>query len=134
MTIKQVTTIDEIRAQAEPEVIEIPGFKAGAVIHVAVRMLDLTPKLLQLRVGNPLLAEAQKLAQEGLSKEDIAKRIDSGGSMGADMVQLLDEVTREALVAPTYEEITAICPMTFAQKLKVFHHVTGEPLLPFRGE
>jgi len=133
MAAKTVTPLDEIRAQAEPEIIEIPGFRPGAVINVKVRLLDLTPKLLQLRIGNPLLAEVQKLAQDGMGKDEIAAKLDSGGNI-ADMLPMLDEISREALVEPAYDEITSIHPLTLAQKMKIFSYITGaEELSPFRG-
>lgn len=128
---KKVSTLDEIRAQAEPEVIEIPGFRAGKSIAVRVRLIDLTPKLLELRVANPLLAEAQRMAQGGMTRDEIAAKLD--GPI-ADIVPMLDEIAKESLVEPTYDEIVAIHPLTLAQKLKLFSYATGEDVLgPFRG-
>lgn len=129
----KVTSLEEIRVQTEPEIVELPGFRAGTVINVKLRMIDLTPKLLELRVSNPLLAEAQKLAQEGVPKDQIAGKLDT--SSLTEIAPLLDTVAQEALMEPTYQEIMAIHPLTLAQKLKIFSSVLGEDLLlPFRSE
>lgn len=125
--MKRVTTLDEIRAQAESEIVEIPGFRAGSVIYVKLRMIDLTPKLLQLKIANPMLAEAQKLAQEGLNKEEIAAKLNPDSL--EDVLTLLDAVVKESIVEPTYDEIVAIHPLTLPQKLKIFSHVIGEGLI-----
>ncbi|MGV8164649.1 MAG: hypothetical protein ACLKAK_07315 [Alkaliphilus sp.] len=136
MTVLKVTPINEIKIQAEPEVITIPGFRSGATINVAVRMIDLTPKLLTLGIGNPLLAKAQDLAKEGLSQEEIAEKLGSGEQSDVtSMISLLDEIAKEALASPTYEEIMAIHPLTLPQKLKILSYIMSEETLdPFRDK
>lgn len=134
MADKRVTSLDDIRAQTEPQIVELPGFREGTYIYVKLRMVDITPRLMELRIGNPLLAEAQKMAKDGLTREEIAGRLDH--SAGAkDMLPLLDEIAKESMVDPTHAEITAIHPLTLMQKVKVFEYATGVgDLLPFRGE
>lgn len=124
MSDLNVTSLDEIRAQAAPQVIEIPGFKPGATIRVAVRPVDLTPHLLQAGIGNPLLAAVRG---EGAAPQE------------ADMTKILpvlDAVAREALAQPTYDELMAICPLTLPQKLAILNHALGgiAELQSFRGE
>jgi len=134
ITHKKVTSLDEIRAQAEPQIVEIPGFREGTTINVRLRMIDLTPRLMELKVGNPLLVEAQKLAADGVPKEEIATRLDSS-EISMEILPLLDEVAKEALVEPTYADIIAIHPLTLAQKLKILDYATGvDDLVPFRGK
>lgn len=125
--MKIVTTLEEIRLQAQPEIIEIPGFRMNSVINIKIRLIDLTPKLLELRIANPMLIEAQKLAQGGMSREEVASKLDN--SSFTDILSLLDVIVREAIVEPTYEEIIAIHPLTLPQKLKIFTHVIGEGTL-----
>ena len=138
MSEKQVTSLEEIRAQAEPEIIEIPGFRPGATISVAVQMVDLTPFILETGVGNPLLAVAMKKAQEGKTKEEIEQEVEQEAGNGLDMKALMpavDAIVKEALVQPSWEEITAIHPLTLDQKLAIFNHATGDTgrLASFRG-
>lgn len=123
-----VTSLEEIRVQAAPEIVELPGFRPGAVIHVQLRMIDLTPRLLELRVSNPLLAEVQKMAQSGMDKDDIAHKIDTGSLK--DILPLLEEISRDALVQPTYDDIVAIHPLTLSQKMKIFEYVVGGVTAP----
>ena len=136
MSNKRVTSLDEIRKQAEPEVIEIPGFRPGTTINVAVKAVDLTPFLLETGISNPLMAIVQKKTAEGKGKEEIAQEIEEKASEGIDTNKLLpaiDAIVKETLVQPTYEEITAIRDLTLDQKLTIFEYATGgNPLISFR--
>lgn len=141
--MKTITTLDQIRAQAEPNIIEIPGFRPGATISVAVRMVDLTPHILETGIGNPLVAVAAKKAREGKSKAQIEKEMEQmeqeSSGQGMDMQALLpalEAIVQEALVEPTYEEIVTIRPMTLDQKMAIFTYATGDAreLISFRGE
>jgi hypothetical protein len=123
MSDKKPISLEELKQIAQPDVIEISGFKAGETIAIAVKMVDLTPYLLELNIGNPV--------------------IDNKGKTGAgvelqikDIIPVLDEVVKEAMVQPTYEEFTSITPMTFDQKLQIFNYVMGdiEKLASFRKE
>jgi hypothetical protein len=118
----EITSLDEIRNQAEPEVIEIPGFKPGKTINVAVKPLDLTPYLLKLNIGNPLVVQNGAKPAEEIAIKDI--------------LPLLDEMVREALVNPTYDDIAAISPLTLQQKLAIFNYVMKDvvDLQSFRSE
>ncbi len=121
-----VTNLEEIRAQAAPQVIEIPGFRPGATIRVAVRLVDLTPHLLEAGIGNPLLAAAREKAGE---KPEAS--IDFGR-----LAPVLEAVAKEALAEPTYEQIYAVAPLTLQQKLAILNHVMGgiAEMRSFRGE
>lgn len=137
----KVTSIDEIRAQIEPEVIEIPGFKAGAIIAVLVGPVELTPQILALLVANPLVATATKRAKQGRpaaeTEEEMARDLKTHGSERlAELMPVMDAVAREALVQPTYEEIRALHPLTFFQLIAIFDHAIGSTgeLGFFRGK
>lgn len=136
MSTRKVTSLDEIRKQAEPEIIEIPGFRPGTTINVAVRMVDLTPYILETGIKNPLLAVVQKKTQEGKSKEEIAREVEKEVNGGIDVKAIMpaiDAVVEEALVEPTYREITSIRNLTLEQKLAIFDYATGGgALISFR--
>lgn len=131
----RVVTLEELREQAAPVLLELPGFRPGETFWVRVRPVDLSPILLaQQQLGNPLLAQAQGMAKAGLRKDEIAAQLNSGFDTRA-MPDLLDEVARLALAEPTYEDFVSVAPMTLEQKMRIFQHVTGESdLLPFRDE
>lgn len=118
----EVTSLEEIRSQAEPDIISIPGFKTDKTINVAVKPLDLTPYLLKLNIGNPLAVQNGTKPTEEIAIKDI--------------LPLLDEMVKEALVQPTYEDIVAIAPLTLQQKLAIFNYIMKDviDLQSFRSE
>lgn len=124
----RITTLEEIQQQAEPEIIELPGWKAGMSLIVRARLIDLSPLLLQIGIGNPLLASMR----EDESPQEIVKR--ASPDMLERMLPILDTVAEQALVEPTYADITAIQPLTLEQKLKVLEFAMGgESLLSLSG-
>lgn len=137
----KVTPIEEIEAQIEPEIIEIPGFKAGATISVMVGPVELTPEILALLMANPLVSMATKRAKEGKAtaetEEEMARDLKAhGGERFAELMPVMDAIAREALLQPTYEEIRAIRPLTFFQLIAIFTHAIGNmgELGFFRGQ
>lgn len=133
------TSLDEIRAQSQPYLLELPGFKPGTSINVIVRPIDITSTLLEAGISNPLMGRVMEKVRQGHSKEDIAEDIaadaENKGSALASMVPMLEQVARDALVEPTYEEITTITPLTLAQQLKILEAVSGDDTMSsFRDE
>lgn len=128
---RRPSTLDEIRTQAKPRVIEIPGFAPGATIAVAVRPVDLTAQLLTAGIGNPVLAAVRATRTEKATSEDIASDIDL-----QKLIPVLDAVARDALVEPTFEEIVSIAPLTLEQKLAIFNESLGgaDALARFRRD
>ena len=71
---KKVTPLEDVRAQAEPEVITIPGFRPATTINVQIRYVDLTPAILSTNISNPLLALAYQRAREGKTEARLHLR------------------------------------------------------------
>jgi hypothetical protein len=136
----KVTPIDEIRAQAEPDIIEIPGFRPGTTINVAVQpVLRLTPRLLAAGLVNPLIGSIREQAKTGAKAEDLEREAGVAiDEKGADaFLGFLDLIAQEMLVEPTYDQIAAIHPLTLEQELAIANHVLGnlgdlEALASFR--
>lgn len=127
-----VITLDEIRARARGEVIKIPDWDGRGTIKVRVRKIDLTPFLLQSgMVPNSLKVKAQEVfegrAPRKANVDDIELEMQK-------LIPTLDAIAKEALVEPTYEQITEILPLTLSQKLAILKYVTEEvrQLEPFR--
>ncbi len=143
---RRVTSLDEIRAQAEPDIIKIPGFKPGTTINVAVQPVDLTAPMLETGIGNPLLAVVEQKTRElrGRAPGEAVKEIRAAVEEAAkqeefrveDILPAIDAICKEALVEPTWDDIIAIRPLTLEQKLAIFDYATGgaEALIPFREE
>lgn len=125
-----VTSLDDIKAQLAPDIIEIPGFKPGTTINVRVKAVDPTPYILSTNLTNPLMAIATQRAKEGKSQADIKKELEqkvSEGKMDFEaLMPALDAVAKEALVEPTYEEITRIHPLTVFQKMAILDYALGD--------
>jgi hypothetical protein len=119
-----VTTLDEIRVQAEAAIIAIPGYRPGTVINVKVQPVDVTPYILGSGMVNPLMALALKGAKEGKTADEIRASLD--GKAAALLAPSLDNVCKEALLEPTWDEIVAIRPLTIGQKLAIFDWVSGD--------
>ncbi len=130
MTEKKVTTLEEIKKQAAPDVVEIPGFKPGTTINVAVQLIDLTPYLLELDIGNPLYEAAVMKAKLGEDKKAVADAVQKEAlKSGIDLkkvLPILDAVAKEALVEPRYEKIISIAPLTLEQKMAIFNYAIGD--------
>jgi len=119
-----VSTLEQIRAQAQPTLIEIPGFRPGTSIRVKVRPVDLTGALLEAGVGNPLVAQTLETGKAKVGPDELPH-----------ILELARAVSRQALVEPTYDDIAAIAPLTFEQHMAIFNHVTGQEVValgPFR--
>lgn len=140
------TSLDEIREQAKPTVISIPGFRPGTTINVAVQPVDLTPHILELGLGNPVLAAAIGAAANSGGDPEAATKAASDAATKAggeaslkQLAPLFDAVAQEALVEPTYDQIIEAAgrPLTLDQKLAIFDAATGggfQELRSFRGQ
>jgi hypothetical protein len=134
--------LDEIRSQLEPELVDIPGFKPGSFITVLVRCVDLTPHLLQIGLGNPLLDPVLKKANEVQNKgkpiEAVVTEVVSADPRRSleQVMPIVDAVVKESLVSPTLEEISEIHPLSWAQKSAIFQKAVGDLriLRSFRGK
>jgi len=128
----RVITLEEIRQRARGEVVEIPDWDGQGTIRVRLRKIDLTPIVLQAGLlPNNLKVKAQEMF-EGRPRP-------GGSDVDLDLQKLmpaLDAVAREALVEPTYQQITEILPLTLSQKLAILNWVTQDlqALEKFRGE
>lgn len=139
---KKITPLEDIRVQAEPEVITIPGFRPATTINVQIRYVDLTPAILSTNISNPLLALAYQRAREGKTEAEIAAEINSKHSSpdkdAAQVLQALTVLAEQALVSPTYKELTAIAPLNAEQLAAIYLYMLygerGEGLSSFRTE
>lgn len=131
MSEKQVTSLEEMRAQARGEVVTIPGWAPGQTVNVRVRQVDLTAAILAAGALPNVLASAlpgTENDQEG-APEPTPEQIEK-------LIPVLDAVAREALTEPKYDEIVSeAAPLTFEQKLAVFDAAIGNvrELRSFRG-
>ncbi|MBT9156847.1 MAG: hypothetical protein DDT37_01838 [Firmicutes bacterium] len=142
MDTKTVTSLDIIQSQAAPEVITIPGFRPGTVINVRIKYVDLTTAILETNISNPLLALAYQQAREGKSRQEIEDEVnrqsDTPAADAERVLASLSTLAQQALVEPTYEQLTAIAPLNAEQLAAVYLYMLygerGDGLSPFRDK
>lgn len=142
MVDRAVTPLDEIRCQTQPEIITIPGFRPGTTINVKIKYVDLTTAILETNISNPLIALACQKAREGKSRQEIEDEVNAQSETpAADTERVLKSLTalaRDALVEPTYEQLTAIAPLNAEQLAAIYLYMLygerGEGLSSFRDE
>ena len=131
-----VTSLEDMRAQALGEVVEIPGWVPGKVVHVRLRKVDLTAHILAAGPIPNILVGAVGEAfgdqpggapkNRAPSPEDIQQ-----------MLPVFEVVAREAMIEPKYDQVVAeVAPLTLDQKLAIFDYATGtlKAARPFRGQ
>ncbi len=133
-----VTSLDEIRAQLAGQIISIPGFKPDTEINVKIRPVDLTTYILKTNITNPLLAIAVQKVKDGKTPEEIEKdlreKLAKGDVDFSAMMPAIDAVVEEALVEPTFQQISEIAPLTLFQKMAIMDAAVGDVtgLISFR--
>lgn len=136
-----VITLEEIKQRAQGTVIEIPDWDGSGKIEARVRRIDLVTNIMKSGIlPNELRVVAEEVftgAQEGKIEEDLKKQL-----QGKENVKLeeffvaLDNMVKEALVEPKYDDVQAIYPLTMAQKMAIFFWLMEEveDLKPFRQQ
>ncbi len=142
MDTKTVTPLDTVREQVEPEVITIPGFRPGTTINVKIKYVDLTTAILETNISNPLLALAYQQAREGKSRQEIEDEVNrQSNTPAADAERVLaslNTLAQQALVEPTYEQLTAIASLNAEQLAAIYLYMLygerGDGLSSFRDK
>lgn len=97
-----VTTIEELRKYADGSEVELPGFTPEQPFVVRLRRPSLVELIVEGEIPNPLLGSAAKLFQDGVSQS-----LGYDGEQFRQTAEVLMQVAKACLVAPTFEEIKA---------------------------
>ncbi|WPD20177.1 hypothetical protein [Thermaerobacter composti] len=130
----RVITLEEIRQRARGEIVDLPDWDGQGTIRVRLRKVDLTPVILQHNfLPNALKVKVQEAFEGKPPRPAPAPEVDLDLHK---LMPALDAIAKEALVEPTYEQITEILPLTLTQKLAILEWVTKDlkALESFRGE
>lgn len=92
-----VTTIDQLKAAMEPELVELPGFAPDTTVTFRLRRANLRTMAQLGKIPNPLLAAAQKL-YEGV--------VTTAKTNFQDTAKVMNIVVASAMVEPTMEQLT----------------------------
>lgn len=125
--------LEALRRQRAPRVITIDGFDEGETIQVVIRPVDLEPEVLRLGIGNPV-ADAvarrhgiQPDGGDGQAPPNVGEQ---------QLLELVDRICQQALVAPTWQECEEAGGLLFRQKLAIVEAAAGriKELESFRGQ
>lgn len=126
---KQVTPLEAMQEQAKGRVVEIPGWVPGETINVRVRQADMTASMLKAGlIGNPVLAKLKDAfdGKEPLKAGDVGAVTAPALEALEAFLPVFEAVAAEALVEPTYQQITEqVASLTLEQKMSIFDVATG---------
>lgn len=125
----KVISLEELRLKAMGVPVEIPDWEPGKTIWVRAKPIDMTPYMLQFQALPNKLKTAAVEVFHGEDPERQAQAQRTVEELGQDsiaqMLPLLDQVARDTLTEPTFDEIQALLPMTLNQKMALFQHALG---------
>ena len=133
---KKVISLENIKEKAKGTIVEIPDWEPGKTINVRLRVIDVTPLMMETgTIPDELSVEVANMMEKG--EEVDPEKLGTDAKMNpTSFLPVLTAIAKEALVEPTYAEIEEIYPLTMQQKLAIFKFVTGgiEQIKPFREE
>lgn len=133
---ERAVTIAELQGFAKGFLIDIPSFVEGELIKVKVKRLDLTKDFLKRpEVTNFLTLPVVQKYQDNMTSEEIEKQLQD--EMGkqiqegntdtiTQLMPLLDDICKQALVEPTYEDFENSCGLTMQMKMSIFGWIVNE--------
>lgn len=120
----KVTSLAEMKDIAQP-IVPIPAWDNENEIHVRLRRVTLLSIIQSGQIPNDLLGVAQKVALKRQGTPESPIKQDDPDEVSR-FHQLLDEVAKQALVEPTYDEIVEhVAPLTDQQRLAIFTFATS---------
>ena len=126
---KRPISIEELKAIAQGQLLDIPGWEPDSTITVRVKRIDVTPQLMKMGTLPNLLRAAAKDAFDGQSEEEAVEATTAKVADGMnfdELIPMMDAMCREALVEPTFEQMEEICPLHFTQKFAIFNFLIAE--------
>lgn len=142
-TRRKPITIEQLKVLSQGILIDIPDYEGDGTIPVQVKRIDFSKEFLKDKLNLSTLLtkdiidklENSELSQEEREKE-VAKDIIKEGKQNeiTDLMPMVDDICRECLVKPTFEEFESVYPLTFQQKYFLFNWVIEgvKALKPFR--
>jgi hypothetical protein len=141
---KKPITLVELKQLAKGTIIDIPGYEDGTLIQVKVKKVDFTKELMSDKFSLTSLVSKDvidKMAttenqkdQENLIAGELAKEGKSDNLM--ELIPLIDDMCKQVLISPTWEEFEEIYPLTTNQKYAIFNWIVEglTDIKPFRKQ
>ena len=101
-----ITSLDQLQAIKQTEVIELPAFEDGTPLNVEVKKPNMMQLIAAGKIPNTLLSSAMELFN-GRAGEKMQKAADNAGDL-KDLVGLMNVIAEASLIKPSYKEIKKI--------------------------
>lgn len=101
-----ITSLDQLQAIKQTEVIELPAFEDGTPLNVEVKKPNMMQLIAAGKMPNTLLSSAMELFN-GRAGEKMQKAADNAGDL-KDLVGLMNVIAEASLIKPSYKEIKKI--------------------------
>ena len=102
----QITSLEQLQAIKQTEIIELPSFEDGTPLNVEVKKPNMMQLIAAGKIPNTLLSSAMELFN-GRAGEKMQKAADNAGDL-KDLVGLMNVIAEASLIKPTYKEIKKI--------------------------
>ena len=102
----QITSLEQLQAIKQTEIIELPAFEDGTPLNVEVKKPNMMQLIAAGKIPNTLLSSAMELFN-GRAGEKMQKAADNAGDL-KDLVGLMNVIAEASLVKPSYKEIKKI--------------------------
>lgn len=129
MEIK-VTSIDELKAMSQGEIVKLPAFIQGQDFYAKLRRPSMLKMVKSGQIPNGLLRTANMLFAGGVEKE-----LDRDDEFMKDMFEMIDVLAEAVFVEPSWEELkNAGIELTDEQYMFIFNYTQEgvKALEPFR--
>ena len=101
MSELKITTLQEMKEQSLGSVVSLPPFADGQELNVRLKRPSMLGLMRAKKIPNTLLVSANKMFKSGPASFNA-----SDESMMDNIFSVMDIICEEALVEPTYKEIT----------------------------
>lgn len=128
-----ITSIDDLKAIAQGEVVELPPFYGGQPFVVRMRRPSLMVLIKSGKIPNSLLATANQLFTSSTDKNSLDKNPEFFG----EVLGVLDIIVEAAMIEPSLQQIKdSGVELTDEQYMAIFNYTQKgiEALKPFRGK
>ena len=102
----QVTSLEQLQAIKQTEIIELPSFEDGTKLNVEVKKPNMMQLIAAGKIPNTLLNSAMEMFN-GKAGEKMQKAADNAGDL-KDLVGMMNVIAEASLVNPTYKQIKGL--------------------------
>ena len=131
MEIK-VTSIDELKAMSQGEIVKLPSFVQGRDFYAKLRRPSMLKMVKSGQIPNGLLRTANTLFAGGVEKE-----LDRDDEFMKDIFEMIDVLAQAVFVEPSWDELkNAGIELTDEQYMFIFNYTQEgvRALEPFRQD